>query len=139
MERPDWVDAELYPFEEHWVEIDGSTVHYVDEGEGTPLLMLHGNPTWSFTWREVIKGLRTRFRCIALDYPGFGLSKASAGYGFSPPEHARTVEAFVNELDLQDVTTLSHDWGAARSGSPRPPACPTASPPSRSATPGRGR
>ena len=55
MERPDWLDGELYPFEDRWAEVDGSTVHYVDEGDGPPLLMLHGNPTWSFTWRDVIK------------------------------------------------------------------------------------
>jgi haloalkane dehalogenase len=111
VERPDWVDGELYPFEDRWAEVEGCTVHYVDEGEGPPLLMLHGNPTWSFTWRDVIKGVSDRYRCIALDYPGFGLSRAAPGYGFSPQEHARVVEAFVKELDLRDVTTLSHDWG----------------------------
>jgi haloalkane dehalogenase len=111
VERPDWVDGELYPFEDRWATIGGGTVHYVDEGSGPPLLMLHGNPTWSFTWREVIKGMRDRYRCIAIDYPGFGLSKAAPGYGFSPQEHAEVVERFVQELDLHDVTTLSHDWG----------------------------
>src|SRR3954463_11514952 len=111
MERPEWIDSELYPFEDRWAEVEGCTGHYVDEGEGPPLLMLHGNPTWSFTWREVIKGLRNSFRCIALDYPGFGLSKASAGYGFSPQEHARTVEELVKQLDLRDITMLEHDWG----------------------------
>jgi haloalkane dehalogenase len=111
MERPDWVDSELYPFEDHWAEADGCTVHYVDEGSGPPLLMLHGNPTWSFTWRDVIKGMSDRYRCIAIDYPGFGLSTARPGYGFSPSEHAGVVEALVEELDLHDITTLSHDWG----------------------------
>jgi haloalkane dehalogenase len=111
MERPDWVDDELYPFDDHWIEVDGCVVHYVDEGSGPPLLMLHGNPTWSFTWRDVIKGVSDRYRCIALDYPGFGLSTARSGYGFSPQEHAAVVQAFVKELDLKDVTTLSHDWG----------------------------
>lgn len=62
MERPAWVDAELYPFADRWAEVDGCTVHYVDEGEGPPLLMLHGNPTWSFTWRDVIKGMKDRYR-----------------------------------------------------------------------------
>src|SRR4051794_37968170 len=111
MQRPDWVDNEMYPFEDRWATVDGSPVHYVDEGNGPPLLMLHGNPTWSFTWRDVIKGLTSRFRCIALDYPGFGLSEARPGYGFSPQEHADTVESFVKQLDLHDVTLLSHDWG----------------------------
>ena len=71
--------------------MDGARVHYVDEGDGPPLLLLHGNPTWSFLYRDVIRGLRDRFRCIALDYPGFGLSQAPPGYGFTPAEHARVV------------------------------------------------
>jgi haloalkane dehalogenase len=111
MERPDWVDNELYPFEDRWIGAEGCHVHYVDEGSGPPLLMLHGNPTWSFTWREVIKGLSHRYRCIALDYPGFGLSEAPAGYGYSPAEHAQVVDAVVQKLDLTDITMLSHDWG----------------------------
>ena len=76
-------------------------IHYVDEGGGPTLLLLHGNPTWSFLYRDVITGLRESFRCIALDYPGFGLSTAPAGYGFTPAEHARVVERFVDALDLQ--------------------------------------
>ena len=69
-------------------------VHYFDEGEGPPLLLLHGNPTWSLIYREIVKGLRDRFRCIALDYPGFGLSTARNGYGYTPAEHAGIVERF---------------------------------------------
>jgi haloalkane dehalogenase len=111
MERPGWVDSELYPFEDRWLSLDGCDVHYVDEGSGPPLLMLHGNPTWSFTWRDVIRGVSDRYRCIALDYPGFGLSRASASYGFSPAEHARVVAAFVEALDLRDATMMFHDWG----------------------------
>jgi haloalkane dehalogenase len=112
VERPDWVDGELYPFEDRWAEANGCTVHYVDEGSGPPLLMLHGNPTWSFTWREVIDGVKSRYRCIAPDLPGFGLSKQTApGYAFRPQDHARTIEEFVAELDLRDVTLLVQDWG----------------------------
>ena len=107
MERPGWVDSELYPFEDHW--LDG--LHYVDEGDGPPLLMLHGNPTWSFTWREVIRGLRDRYRCIAPDLPGFGLSSAPAGYGFTPQEHAAAIERLVQQLDLRDATLMVQDWG----------------------------
>ena len=69
MERPGWIDSELYPFEDHWASLEGCTVHYVDEGSGPPLLMVHGNPTWSFTWRDVIKGVSDRFRCVAIDLP----------------------------------------------------------------------
>jgi haloalkane dehalogenase len=65
--RPAWVDAELFPFQSRFVNIDGHTVHYVDEGSGPTLLLLHGNPTWSFVYRDVIRTLRDEFRCIALD------------------------------------------------------------------------
>jgi haloalkane dehalogenase len=106
-----WVPADLYPFEDRWEEIDGAQVHYVDEGDGPPLLLLHGNPTWSFLYRDVIRGLRDDFRCIAVDYPGFGLSRAGPGYGFTPAEHARVVEQLVLRLDLRDVTMMVQDWG----------------------------
>ena len=86
-------------------------MHYVDEGEGPPLLLLHGNPTWSFLYREMIKGLRDRFRCIAPDYPGFGLSRAPAGYGYKPAEHAAVMERLVEQLDLRGATMMVQDWG----------------------------
>jgi haloalkane dehalogenase len=112
MSRPGWVPDELYPFESKFAEIGGARVHYVDEGSGPPLLLLHGNPTWSFLYRDIIKGLRDRFRCIAPDYPGFGLSAAPAGYGFTPVEHARIVEELVvEELDLSGITMMVQDWG----------------------------
>lgn len=109
--RPTWVDDELFPFESHFVEIDGHTVHYVDEGSGPTLLMLHGNPTWSFLFRDVIGLLRKDFRCIALDYPGFGLSSPRPGYRYLPEEHADVVTAFVDTLGLKDVTLVGQDWG----------------------------
>ena len=61
--RPAWVPDELYPFESHYADVAGSRVHYIDEGGGPPLLLLHGNPTWSFLYREIVKGLRDRYRC----------------------------------------------------------------------------
>jgi haloalkane dehalogenase len=107
----DWVPKDLYPFDDHYADLGGARVHYVDEGEGPPLLLLHGNPTWSFLWRDVIKGLRDRYRCIAPDYPGFGLSQAPAGYGFTPAEHARVIEELIVSLDLRDATMMMQDWG----------------------------
>jgi len=82
--RPAWVDAELFHFQSRFVNIDGHTVHYVDEGSGPTLLLLHGNPTWSFVCRDVIRTLRDEFRCIALDNPGFGLSTARPRAGIEP-------------------------------------------------------
>jgi haloalkane dehalogenase len=109
--RPAWVDDELFPFESRFVAIDGHTIHYVDEGSGPMLLFLHGNPTWSFVYRDVISALRDEFRCVALDYPGFGLSSAAPGYRYLPEEHTRVVTAFVDALALNGVTLIAHDWG----------------------------
>ncbi len=110
-ERPAWVDDELFPFESRFIEIDGHHVHYVDEGAGPVLLFLHGNPTWSFEYREVIEALRCDFRCIAVDYPGFGLSSAAPGYRHLPEEHAGVIGALVETLALRGVTLVAHDWG----------------------------
>ncbi|GAB4586021.1 alpha/beta fold hydrolase [Nocardia sp. IFM 10818] len=109
--RPDWVDDELFPFESRFAEIDGHSVHYVDEGSGPTLLFLHGNPTWSFLWRDVIRALRHDFRCIALDYPGFGLSTPKPGYRYLPEEHADVVTGFVDALGLDGITLVGQDWG----------------------------
>ena len=110
-QRPDWFDDELFPFESRSLEIDGSVVHYVDEGEGVPLLMLHGNPTWSFLYRKLITGLSDTFRCIALDYPGFGLSTAPSGYTHTAAEHSAVVEGFVDQLGLDNIVLVAQDWG----------------------------
>ena len=109
--RPAWVDDELFPFESRFVAIDGHVVHYVDEGSGPTLLLLHGNPTWSFDYRDVIRALRDQFRCVALDYPGFGLSSARPGYRYLPEEHAAVVVAFLDRLRLSGATLVAHDWG----------------------------
>lgn len=110
-ERPAWVSDELFPYPSRFLDLDGCRVHYVDEGTGPVMLMLHGNPTWSFLYRLLIARLRWRFRCIALDYPGFGLSTAAPDYRFLPAEHARVVEAFVAALDLHGITLFVQDWG----------------------------
>lgn len=111
MGRPTWVDDELFPLESRFIAIDGHTVHYVDEGSGPTLLLLHGNPTWSFVYRDVIRALRDEFRCVALDYPGFGLSSARPGYRYLPEEHAQVVAAFVDAVGLNGVTLVAQDWG----------------------------
>src|ERR671930_1395105 len=111
MTTPSWLPTQLYPFESRFADVEGARVHYVDEGEGPPLLLLHGNPTWSFLYRDVIKGLRDRFRCVAPDHPGFGLSRAAAGYGFTPAEHAAVVERLIAHLDLRNITMMVQDWG----------------------------
>ncbi len=102
---------DLFPFESRWLPSSVGRVHYVDEGEGQAILMCHGNPTWSFLYRNVIKALRSQFRCVALDYPGFGLSVRPSGYGYTPAEHAAVVGELVRALDLRDLIVMGHDWG----------------------------
>lgn len=109
--RPGWVDDNLFPFQSRFVDVAGAVVHYVDEGQGPVLLMLHGNPTWSFVYRDVIAELSRAFRCVALDYPGFGLSTPADGYQFHPADHARVVGEFIEHLDLRDATLVVQDWG----------------------------
>ena len=106
------VDTELFPFKSRSAELgSGATIHFIDEGQGPLLLLLHGNPTWSFLYRNIVSGLKDRFRCIAPDYPGFGLSIAPAGYGFTASEHADVMAEFVEALDLRDFTIMMQDWG----------------------------
>lgn len=110
-ERPFGVDGRAYPFESRWIERGGAEMHYLDEGEGRPVLLLHGNPTWSFLYRRVIRELRRECRCVAPDYPGFGLSDHPPGYGYTPGDHAEWVGALVDRLGLDGFVTVGHDWG----------------------------
>ena len=104
-------DPELFPFRSRWFDGPAGRVHYIDEGEGRPILFLHGNPTWSFLYRGVVIRLRKRFRCVAPDYPGFGLSEHPEDYGYTPREHAEVVRALVRHLDLRELTIMGQDWG----------------------------
>ena len=63
-----------YPFEPHYLDLDGLRYHYLDEGTGEPIVMVHGNPSWSLLYSGIIQNLRDSYRCIAMDYPGFGMS-----------------------------------------------------------------
>ena len=103
--------AELFPFESKWFESSVGRIHYVDEGSGRPILLFHGQPDWSFLYRHLIKLLRGRFRCIAPDYPGFGLSVRPAGYRYTPEEHTTVISELVEHLDLRDMIVMGHDWG----------------------------
>lgn len=105
------VNAADYPFEDHWLSIADGHVHYLDEGRGATVLLLHGNPTWSFLYREVIRELRSECRLIAPDYPGFGYSRAPGGYGYTPEEQAQAVTALIERLGLESVILVVQDWG----------------------------
>lgn len=104
-------DRKLYPFESKWFDGAGPRVHYIDEGEGLAVVMFHGNPTWSFLYRNVIRGLGGQFRCIAMDYPGFGLSERPSEYGYTAAEHAEVIGRLVDHLKLDEFIVVGQDWG----------------------------
>jgi haloalkane dehalogenase len=110
-QRPPWLPESLLPFRSRLLDIAGCRIHYIDEGSGPPLLLLHGNPTYSFVYREIVRRLSPHFRCIAVDYPGFGLSTAPAGYDFRPASHSRVLEELVDALGLAGLTVMVQDWG----------------------------
>jgi haloalkane dehalogenase len=100
-----------YDFAPHYVDQDGLRMHYVDEGEGKPVLLLHGEPTWAFLYRKVIQQLGAA-RCIAPDYFGFGRSDKPTERGwYSYDRHADSIARLAAELDLRDVTLVVQDWG----------------------------
>jgi len=106
------LSEDLFQYQPRWLDHNGIRVHYVDEGMGRPILFLHGNPTSSFLYRGIIARLKPHFRCVAVDYPGFGLSdRPESGYGYTPREHAEVVEALVTELGLTDLIVMGQDWG----------------------------
>ncbi len=103
-----------YPFESHWFSVDGHIQHYIDEGNGPVLLMVHGNPTWSFAWRNLIRDLRKDYRVIAVDHLGCGFSaKPQDRSLYRLDLHIRRLVKLVELLDLRDVTLIGHDWGGA--------------------------
>lgn len=107
--RPDWLPADVYPFTIRHLHLDGRDVGYVDEGDGPPLLLVHAG-TWSFVFRDVITRLRDRFRCLAIDFPGYGLAP-EVDADPTLAELAELVERFVAELDLRSTTLVAHDVG----------------------------
>ena len=106
------VDRDLFPYQPHFLQLkDGGSLHYIDEGSGPTLLLLHGNPTWSFLYRHIVKALSDQFRVIVPDYPGFGLSTSGKGYSYTPAEHALAIGELVETLDLNAMVIMVQDWG----------------------------
>lgn len=106
-----WIDREAYPFHPNYLPVDGGQMHYVDEGQGRPIVMVHGTPTWSFLYRNQIKSLASDLRIVAPDHIGFGLSDKPANWPYRPQDHARNLEMLVNSLDLKDILLVVHDFG----------------------------
>ncbi len=107
----DW--RQLYPFASHTLPLDSWRYHYLDEGSGEPLLMVHGNPTWSFYWRNLILAFRDRYRVVAPDHMGCGWSDKPQAYPYCLSTHISNLVQLIEHLDLRAVTLLVHDWGGA--------------------------
>ena len=104
----------LYPFKSHYLDLDGLKYHYLDEGTGDPVLMIHGNPTWSFYYRELIKALSPNFRTIVPDHIGCGLSDKPdiKQYDYRLKSRIDDLGALINSLGLKEkITLVIHDWG----------------------------
>jgi acyl-CoA synthetase (AMP-forming)/AMP-acid ligase II/pimeloyl-ACP methyl ester carboxylesterase len=104
----------LYPFANHYLNLSGLRYHYLDEGRGDPLVMLHGNPTWSFYYRNLVLGLRDAYRATVPDHIGCGLSDKpdDSRYDYSLQQHVADLEALLDHLQLREnLTLILHDWG----------------------------
>ncbi len=106
-----WLDKFEYPFESHYIELNAAKMHYIDEGEGEVIFLVHGTPSWSFDFRHLIKALRKNYRCIAIDHIGFGLSEKPKNYDYSTRKHSESLNAFIEAKQLQNINLIVHDFG----------------------------
>ncbi len=105
--------ADEYPFASHRLDLQGICYHYIDEGSGPTILMVHGNPTWSFAWRAYIRELSADHRVIAVDHIGCGFSDKPADYTYRLDQHATNLVTLIDRLELENITLCGHDWGGA--------------------------
>lgn len=106
-----WLDKKEYPFKGRFLELSMGKMHYLDEGHGEPIIMVHGNPGWSFEFRNIVKVLSKTHRCIVPDHIGFGLSEKPYSWTYLPRQHADNFEKLINSLSLGIITLVVNDWG----------------------------
>lgn len=111
MTTASWINQGEYPFEPHWFAVGTKRLHYVDEGQGKPVVFIHGSPVWSFTFRHLIKALRHNYRCIAPDAIGFGLSDKPENWTYRPERQAEYIMDFIESLGLSEITLVAHGTG----------------------------
>ncbi len=110
---PHWLKNE-YPFSSQFLKLkSGYQLHYVDQGVGEVVLMLHGNPTWSFFYRNLIKGLSDKFRVIVPDHLGCGVSDKPQDYSYTLENHIENVCELISHLEIKKLRLIVHDWGGA--------------------------
>lgn len=102
-----------YPYQSHFLNINGNKLHYIDEGQGDAVIMLHGNPTWSFFYRNVVNELKVNHRCIVPDHIGCGLSDKPQDYDYTLENHIQNILTLIEELKLESFSLIVHDWGGA--------------------------
>ncbi len=105
--------SELYPFQSHYLKIDTLNYHYLDEGAGDAIVMLHGNPTWSFFYRRLILELRQDYRVIVPDHMGCGFSDKPQHYPYCLSSHIANLTHLLEHLNLTRFSLFVHDWGGA--------------------------
>ncbi len=103
----------IYPFTQRWLDLPHGRMHYLDEGQGPPVIMLHGNPTWSFYYRRLIAALRERQRVIVPDHLGCGLSDKPQDYTYRLSDHIDNLTQLVRHLGIAEADLVIHDWGGA--------------------------
>jgi haloalkane dehalogenase len=107
-----FVDLPGFPYTPHYVDINGVRVHYVDEGKGETILCLHGEPSWSFLYRKMIRALSVKHRVVAMDFIGFGKSdKFTEREAYSVQMHKETLKDFIRALNIEQITVVVQDWG----------------------------
>ena len=107
------MEGSLYPFTSNTLNLDSYKYHYLDEGQGDPLVMVHGNPTWSFYYRNLIIELKRSYRCVVPDHMGMGKSDKPQNYSYTLSQHIDNLESLVDKLGLKNITLVLHDWGGA--------------------------
>ena len=106
-----WLDTTLYPFENKYINLEAGKMHYIDEGKGKTILFVHGTPTWSFLFRDYVSSLSKKYRCIAVDHIGFGLSEKPKDFDGTPQSHSKNLIEFIEKINLTDITIVVHDFG----------------------------
>jgi haloalkane dehalogenase len=109
--NPNWINPEEYPFTPKEFDLPMGTLRYVDEGQGLPIVMVPGNPSWSFEYRALLKHFSETRRVIAPDHIGFGLSAKPVEWDYLPEQHAKNLESLLDYLDLYNITLVVGDWG----------------------------
>ncbi len=105
------INRHEYPFESRYVDLPMGRMHYIDVGQGETIVLVHGNPSWSFVYRNIVKSLSGQYRCVAFDHIGFGLSDKPYDWSYRPADHAENLRTAIERLALQNITLVVQDWG----------------------------